>query len=898
MKRANIKLIRQILAGVMSVCLCHFASAQNWVMITGITAQDIAVGKNGIVWAIGKNFNIYRLKGSTWETIPGGAARVAVDPQGAAWVVNQGGDIYKYNLAINNWEIKPGGATDIAVGANGSVWCIGRNSVPGGYDIYKWNGSNWSLVPGGAMRIAVDASGNAWIVNNSANVFHFEGNTFVMKPGAVKDIGAGADGSIWCTGKDEGIYKWMGTNWQQQSGGATDISVGPDGNAWVVNELGQVYYSGKLQSTAALNNLAADNEPLDKIDDPVKARRAASAASRQVVNATPAVIVASQVTPTPPSSAEVEFENVGAKPVVLYRSKAATLGDSVTSISPESTVKLNVKLGDQFEVLIDGQRGLHPKIYITDIDEPVYISGNTPLGEIPSYVADKYQFLDYQPNQAGIDLAVYNPRNLVETINKKRIFESLDINNGIDYHIDGGAKVLKQGFEYASTNLHEGSNTVNMSYGYSAFSKSWSLNVGGSGTIPVEGVSVKPSLDFGYSEKEMENRSSENVYAYTREQKSIFTITVDPLAARLDPKFKRAVRLVTDATKASQFITDYGTHYPVTVYYGGDRSVYAVMNKNTYSKAKSFGIDLKAAVGVSEMQTSKEKYDKSGKSTGSESTDQDVGEGHLAFSYNQGSKEESVFQNIKTKYRMIGGSGGFKSWEVDESNASPVAAKMDLIYNLIEPRYFKDDTDPAALAKAKSLIKTATDNYLAKLPMLKRPLPPPVAYSITIDKLEVIQEVDDANKNTKGHIDVGLTWTNNGKQVSTQTQSNVWQIPDYSLDFKFVEGNIIYPDQNKYVFYFMNFPDSTTGSFNTLSFNVQGDIFEKDDILWDDNDEMVGQTGGVNIATLNLDMNQPFVTKTFDVDFHDNGLGHQDKIRITYTVHLQISDFDDKLNNW
>ena len=227
---------------------CQMLPAQNWAYIPGIAAQDIAVGKNGSVWATGTNHAIYRWNGSSWETMPGGAERIAVDPEGAAWVVNLGGDIYKYNLTTRNWELKPGTAKDIAVGADGSVWVIGANAVGGGYGIYKWNGSNWTNIPGGAVRIAVDPSGNAWVVNSTNNVFRYNGSSFEIKPGAVKDIGVGANGTIWCTGTDDRIYQWDGSNWKLQTGGASQISVAPDGNAWVVNSGGEVYRTTNAMS--------------------------------------------------------------------------------------------------------------------------------------------------------------------------------------------------------------------------------------------------------------------------------------------------------------------------------------------------------------------------------------------------------------------------------------------------------------------------------------------------------------------------------------------------------------------------------------------------------------------------------------------------------------------------
>lgn len=240
---------------------CPCINAQQWAVIQGITAQDIAVGKNGSVWATGTNGAIYRWSGTAWQTMSGAAVRIAVDPDGAAWVVNAGNQIFKYNLTSNLWELKPGNAKDIAVGANGTVWIIGANTVAGGYDIYKWNGTNWSLVSGGAARIAVDPTGNAWVVNSSNNVFRFNGSAFEIKPGAVKDIGVGANGAIWCTGTDDRIYQWDGSNWKLQTGGAAQISVAPDGNAWAVNSGGQVWRTtGAVPAVVQIRTLFPRNQ--------------------------------------------------------------------------------------------------------------------------------------------------------------------------------------------------------------------------------------------------------------------------------------------------------------------------------------------------------------------------------------------------------------------------------------------------------------------------------------------------------------------------------------------------------------------------------------------------------------------------------------------------------------
>ena len=235
--------LKRIAVLLLSVFCSQLISAQNWIYIASIAAQDIDVGRSGTVWAATNNGNVLRWSGTAWENIPGTASRIAVDGEGAAWVVTSEGQIYKYDIATRYWQLKPGTAKEIGIGGDGSIFIIGTNAVQGGYDISKWDWStaNWKPVSGGAVKIAVEPSGNPWIVDNSGNVFRYTGSAWEQKPGTLKDIGIGANGTIWCTGPNDAIYKWDGSNWQGQSGGASWVSVAPDGNAWVVNAGGEVW---------------------------------------------------------------------------------------------------------------------------------------------------------------------------------------------------------------------------------------------------------------------------------------------------------------------------------------------------------------------------------------------------------------------------------------------------------------------------------------------------------------------------------------------------------------------------------------------------------------------------------------------------------------------------------
>ena len=209
------------------------------------------MGADGSVWVIGADpqpggFGIYRLAGGlAWTKVPGGAVRIAVDPQGNAWVTNALQQIYRFNGA--GFEIMFGLARDIGIGADGSVWVIGADPQRGGFGIYRLNGGgNWENVPGGARRIAVDPQGNAWVTNALRQIYRFNGSDFELMPGLAVDIGVGADGTVWAIGANAapggyGIYRWDGAEWLPVLGGATSVAVDPSGAAWVANAQQQIY---------------------------------------------------------------------------------------------------------------------------------------------------------------------------------------------------------------------------------------------------------------------------------------------------------------------------------------------------------------------------------------------------------------------------------------------------------------------------------------------------------------------------------------------------------------------------------------------------------------------------------------------------------------------------------
>jgi len=119
-----------------------------------LRALDVAVGANGAVWAIGADQATYHLVNGAWNSVGGGAQRIAVDPAGNAWVVNGAGDIWKY-MPTGWQQLATGVARDIAIAPDGTVFILGTKAVPGGLEVLKMTGSTWTPLPNvGAVAIA------------------------------------------------------------------------------------------------------------------------------------------------------------------------------------------------------------------------------------------------------------------------------------------------------------------------------------------------------------------------------------------------------------------------------------------------------------------------------------------------------------------------------------------------------------------------------------------------------------------------------------------------------------------------------------------------------------------------------------------------------------------------
>jgi hypothetical protein len=130
---------------------------RNWQNMPG-KAKAIAAGGNS-VWVVGQDNAVYKWNEDAfeWQNRGGDAETIAVTSDGQPWVVK---DRKVYRLRGQTWQNMPGKAKEIAAGG-GTVWCIGEDDT-----VYKWNEDSfsWQNFGGDADKIAVAADGTPWVV--------------------------------------------------------------------------------------------------------------------------------------------------------------------------------------------------------------------------------------------------------------------------------------------------------------------------------------------------------------------------------------------------------------------------------------------------------------------------------------------------------------------------------------------------------------------------------------------------------------------------------------------------------------------------------------------------------------------------------------------------------------
>ncbi|HAC14744.1 MAG TPA: hypothetical protein DCE78_02185, partial [Bacteroidetes bacterium] len=181
------------------------------------------------VWHIGESGAIFKWNEQSfaWENYGGKGERIAVESNGTPWIIN---DKQIYRLRGRTWQSMPGKA--IAIGAGGGkVWHLGESKT-----VFLWNEDTfaWENYAGGATEIAVDSEGTPWIINNK-QIYRLRGRTWQSMPGKAIAIGAGG-GKVWHIGESEAAFVWDEDSftWTNRGGKSKKITVAGNGLPYTI----------------------------------------------------------------------------------------------------------------------------------------------------------------------------------------------------------------------------------------------------------------------------------------------------------------------------------------------------------------------------------------------------------------------------------------------------------------------------------------------------------------------------------------------------------------------------------------------------------------------------------------------------------------------------------------
>lgn len=207
-------------------------------------AQDIVFGSGSIVYVVSTEdqkggalikgceppFN----SGVSWFTIPApvAASRIASDPGGDLWTVNDEGEVWYINAPLGGgYLVSPAGesfALDISCGTDGTVWIASTEIDPDYGNLlkrYDPKSKSWVTLPGPAsgIKVAVGQNGVLYVLNAKGEVWLLYpqgGGVMISPPGPAfaADISVGPDGTVWAISGNNprtggaAVMWWAGAN--------------------------------------------------------------------------------------------------------------------------------------------------------------------------------------------------------------------------------------------------------------------------------------------------------------------------------------------------------------------------------------------------------------------------------------------------------------------------------------------------------------------------------------------------------------------------------------------------------------------------------------------------------------------------------------------------------------
>ncbi len=224
------------------------ALALGWALLPGSVAVDIAIGGDGVLWALGgvpalRGQTLFRLTPYGWSAAAAGGVAVAADGQGRPWLVDAAGLLLRF--AGTDWRVVRSGVQDIAVAPDGAIWALSGGGVlnrPAATDADER--PDWIAVDAPpAARIATAPDGTPWIVTPDGAALRHDGAAWVKEADNVHDVAVDHEGRVWVVSRrGRRLYcrPKPGGGWLRGEGVADRLAPQPGGLLWAVTPYGLV----------------------------------------------------------------------------------------------------------------------------------------------------------------------------------------------------------------------------------------------------------------------------------------------------------------------------------------------------------------------------------------------------------------------------------------------------------------------------------------------------------------------------------------------------------------------------------------------------------------------------------------------------------------------------------
>jgi serine protease AprX len=198
---------KRIMASTRDGGIFNYVADLDWDRTSG-AAKRVAIHNNGSRWVIGTNDGVFRWTGTQWLQVGHNALDISAGRDGSIFAVSKDNNLWRY-VADNNW-VRAGGTgklKKIAVFNQNRIYGIGMDD-----DVWMWNGTAWSEIGNTVQAMAVGVDGTLVVVNRDVSTIWRYNNSpwnWTQLSGLAEELAVFDANTIYAVGgdADANIYR-------------------------------------------------------------------------------------------------------------------------------------------------------------------------------------------------------------------------------------------------------------------------------------------------------------------------------------------------------------------------------------------------------------------------------------------------------------------------------------------------------------------------------------------------------------------------------------------------------------------------------------------------------------------------------------------------------------------